>query len=44
MLAPRLAAHLADALEGAAELWPEVNIRRYYALYKADPALAGCSF
>ncbi|RYU80797.1 NAD(P)/FAD-dependent oxidoreductase [Hymenobacter persicinus] len=43
MLAPRLAAHLADALEGTAELWPEVNILRYYALYVAGRALAGSS-
>jgi glycine/D-amino acid oxidase-like deaminating enzyme len=41
MLAPRLAAHLADALEGTAELWPEVNILRYHALYVAGRALAG---
>ncbi|GAA4010168.1 FAD-dependent oxidoreductase [Hymenobacter fastidiosus] len=38
MLAPRLAAHLADALEGTAELWPEVNILRYHALYVAGRA------
>ncbi|SHJ84484.1 Glycine/D-amino acid oxidase [Hymenobacter daecheongensis DSM 21074] len=44
MLAPRLAAHLADALEGTAELWPEVNILRYHALYEASLALAGRSF
>ena len=43
MLAPRLAAHLADALEGTAELWPEVNIRRYHALYTASRALAAGS-
>ncbi|HEX8425364.1 FAD-binding oxidoreductase [Hymenobacter sp.] len=36
MLAPRLAALLADHLENpAAELWPEVNIKRYQALYHA---------
>jgi glycine/D-amino acid oxidase-like deaminating enzyme len=44
MLAPGLAAHLAAALEGTAELWPEVNIRRYHALYEAGRALAGSSF
>ena len=43
MLAPRLAAHLADALEGTADLWPEVNILRYHAFYAADQALAGRS-
>lgn len=36
MLAPRLAALLADHLENPAiELWPEVNIKRYQTLYKA---------
>ncbi|RTQ45007.1 FAD-binding oxidoreductase [Hymenobacter gummosus] len=33
LLAPRLAELLADALETGAELWPEVNIIRYQALY-----------
>lgn len=33
LLAPRLAQLLADALETGAELWPEVNIIRYQALY-----------
>ena len=42
MLAPRLAALLADHLENPeAALWPEVNIRRYQALYKAAPLAAG---
>ncbi|WP_375436840.1 NAD(P)/FAD-dependent oxidoreductase [uncultured Hymenobacter sp.] len=36
MLAPRLAALLADHLENpATELWPEVNIKRYQTLYQA---------
>ncbi|TGE17031.1 NAD(P)/FAD-dependent oxidoreductase [Hymenobacter elongatus] len=35
MIAPRLAAHFADVLAGTAELWPEVNIQRYSALYMA---------
>ncbi|GAA3934234.1 FAD-binding oxidoreductase [Hymenobacter algoricola] len=43
MLAPRLAAHLADALEGTTELWPEVNILRYHALYVAARAQAAGS-
>ncbi|TLM88543.1 FAD-binding oxidoreductase [Hymenobacter jeollabukensis] len=33
LLAPRLAELLAEALETGAELWPEVNIIRYQALY-----------
>jgi glycine/D-amino acid oxidase-like deaminating enzyme len=33
LLAPRLAELLADSLETGAELWPEVNIIRYQALY-----------
>jgi glycine/D-amino acid oxidase-like deaminating enzyme len=33
LLAPRLAVLLADWLEGRAELWPEVDLRRYAALY-----------
>jgi glycine/D-amino acid oxidase-like deaminating enzyme len=33
LLAPRLAGLLADHLETGAELWPEVNIIRYQALY-----------
>ena len=33
LLAPRLAELLADHLETGAELWPEVNIIRYQALY-----------
>ncbi|MCB2409936.1 NAD(P)/FAD-dependent oxidoreductase [Hymenobacter lucidus] len=43
MIAPRLAAHFADVLEGTAELWPEVNIRRYSALYTASLFEAGLS-
>lgn len=36
MLAPRLAALLADHLENPdAELWPEVNIKRYQTLYQS---------
>ncbi|WP_460675473.1 NAD(P)/FAD-dependent oxidoreductase [Hymenobacter coalescens] len=35
LLAPRLAELLADALETGQELWPEVNIIRYQALYTA---------
>ncbi|KAA9325274.1 FAD-dependent oxidoreductase [Hymenobacter busanensis] len=38
LLAPRLAGLLADALENGAELWPEVNILRYHALYPVAPA------
>ena len=34
MLAPRLAALLADWLEGCGELWPEVDLKRYYSFYK----------
>ena len=34
-LAPRLAALLADHLTGGSELWPDVNLARYYALYPA---------
>ena len=34
-LAPRLAAQLADYLDGSGELWPDVNLARYYALYTA---------
>jgi len=34
LLAPRLAVLLADWLEGKAELWPEVDLRRYLALYR----------
>jgi glycine/D-amino acid oxidase-like deaminating enzyme len=34
LLAPRLAVLLADWLEGQAELWPEVDLRRYAALYR----------
>ncbi|UOG75551.1 FAD-binding oxidoreductase [Hymenobacter tibetensis] len=38
MLAPRLAILLADHLENSAtELWPEVNIKRYQALYTTAP-------
>jgi glycine/D-amino acid oxidase-like deaminating enzyme len=38
MLAPRLAVLLADHLENpATELWPEVNIKRYQALYHTAP-------
>jgi glycine/D-amino acid oxidase-like deaminating enzyme len=44
MLAPRLAALLADHLEHpTTELWPEVNIRRYQALYQAAPLAVGFS-
>ncbi|TGE26043.1 FAD-binding oxidoreductase [Hymenobacter aquaticus] len=43
MIAPRLAAHFADVLEGTTELWPEVNIRRYSALYVASLSEAGLS-
>jgi glycine/D-amino acid oxidase-like deaminating enzyme len=43
MLAPRLAAHFADVLEGGAELWPEVNILRYHALYVAASKAGGFS-
>ncbi|AII51456.1 NAD(P)/FAD-dependent oxidoreductase [Hymenobacter sp. APR13] len=44
LLAPRLAILLADYLEHPeAELWPEVNIRRYQALYTAAPSAAGFS-
>ena len=32
MLAPRLAALLADCLEGRGEIWPEVSLQRYSAL------------
>ena len=35
MLAPRLAALLADCLEGRGEIWPEVSLRRYSALRPA---------
>ncbi|WP_400194205.1 NAD(P)/FAD-dependent oxidoreductase [Hymenobacter sp. B81] len=39
LLAPGLAAQLAEALETGAELWPEVNILRYQTLYSvAAPA------
>ncbi len=34
-LAPRLAAQLAAYLAGSGELWPDVNLARYYALYPA---------
>lgn len=34
MLAPRMAALLADWLAGKAELWPEADLKRYYQLYK----------
>ncbi|MBG8554269.1 NAD(P)/FAD-dependent oxidoreductase [Hymenobacter guriensis] len=41
LMAPRLAGHFADVLEGTAELWAEVNIRRYFSLYPAvAPATA----
>ncbi|MBC8083413.1 MAG: FAD-binding oxidoreductase [Hymenobacter sp.] len=44
MLAPRLAALLADHLENpAVELWPEVNITRYQALYQPAPRAVGFS-
>jgi glycine/D-amino acid oxidase-like deaminating enzyme len=35
MLAPLLARHFAEVLEDGVELWPEVNILRYHALYVA---------
>ncbi|MDU0372624.1 NAD(P)/FAD-dependent oxidoreductase [Hymenobacter endophyticus] len=41
MMAPRLAQLMADWLENDAELWPEVNIRRYFSLFIAAPAAAG---
>jgi glycine/D-amino acid oxidase-like deaminating enzyme len=34
-LAPRLASQLADYLGDSGELWPDVNLARYYALYVA---------
>jgi glycine/D-amino acid oxidase-like deaminating enzyme len=34
LLAPRMASLLADWLEGRADLWPEVAVQRYAALYK----------
>ncbi|MDJ0363528.1 FAD-binding oxidoreductase [Hymenobacter sp. H14-R3] len=37
-MAPRLATLLADHLASSGELWPDVNLARYYALY---PALEG---
>ncbi|GAA4389693.1 FAD-dependent oxidoreductase [Hymenobacter koreensis] len=40
LLAPRMAQLLADVLENGQELWPEVNILRYHALYSAAPAAA----
>jgi glycine/D-amino acid oxidase-like deaminating enzyme len=43
MIAPRLAAHFADVLEGTAELWPEVNIQRYSTFYTASLSEAGFS-
>ncbi|MCC2547497.1 FAD-binding oxidoreductase [Hymenobacter sp. BT175] len=43
MLAPRLAVLFADALEGRGELWPEVNILRYYPLYQAARSAGGPS-
>ncbi|OGX91396.1 hypothetical protein BEN49_20020 [Hymenobacter coccineus] len=39
VLAPRLAALMADWLLGQADLWPEVSLARYGALWPA-PALA----
>ncbi|SNC68613.1 Glycine/D-amino acid oxidase [Hymenobacter gelipurpurascens] len=41
MMAPRLANLMADFLENGTELWPEVNIRRYSALYNTVLAAAG---
>jgi glycine/D-amino acid oxidase-like deaminating enzyme len=35
MLAPRLAELLADQLEGRGELWPEISLERYRALFDA---------
>jgi len=44
LLAPGLAAQLANHLENSAsDLWPEVNISRYRALYTAAPAAAAFS-
>ncbi|QIX62130.1 FAD-dependent oxidoreductase [Hymenobacter sp. BT18] len=40
LMAPRLAQHFADVLEGTAELWSEVNIRRYSSLYTAAASAA----
>ncbi|OGX85862.1 hypothetical protein BEN47_14230 [Hymenobacter lapidarius] len=36
MLAPRLAALLADCLEGHGEMWPDASLQRYNALQPAD--------
>ena len=36
MMAPRLAVLLADHLEGRAELWPDVSLERYNALYPSS--------
>lgn len=41
MMAPRLATLMADWLENGTGLWPEVNIRRYSALYTTASASAG---
>lgn len=41
VLAPRLAALLADWLAGRAELWPEVSLARYAALWPASVAAHG---
>jgi glycine/D-amino acid oxidase-like deaminating enzyme len=35
-MAPRLAALLADHLAGGGELWPDVNLARYYGLFPAS--------
>ncbi|MBW3130374.1 NAD(P)/FAD-dependent oxidoreductase [Hymenobacter profundi] len=44
LLAPGLADQLANYLENSAsDLWPEVNISRYHALYKAAPVAAAFS-
>ena len=36
MMAPRLAVLLADSLEGHGELWPDVSLLRYNALFRAS--------
>ncbi|SMB87406.1 FAD dependent oxidoreductase [Hymenobacter roseosalivarius DSM 11622] len=43
MLAPRLATHFANVLEGTEALWPEVNISRYHSLYISVPTEVGVS-
>lgn len=43
MLAPRLATHFANVLEGTEALWPEVNISRCHSLYISVPTEVGVS-